>query len=127
MAPHPTARRRSLQRLLHGMCCTPTEGRQMTDSEVMARLRHELLNTMYNSYPTPLTKQYLMSECQTAFLTRDKDWYSDAVVEQLKVLGHAGLVRPMHGGYTLTERGRRDRQQAARFFSSNPPPPKDAA
>lgn len=97
----------------------------ISDSEVMARLRHELLNAMYNSFPAPRTIQQVESDCRVPFLTRDKSWYKDSVKEQLKILSHAGLVRPMHGGYTLTEKGRRDRQQAARFFNNNPP--QDAA
>lgn len=96
----------------------------MSDSQVMAQLRNELLNAMYNKHPVPCDKQYLLSECRVPFLTRDKDWYTDAVDEQLKVLQHAALIRPMHGGFVLTERGRQDRQQAARFFNN---PPKDAA
>lgn len=91
------------------------------ESQVMARLRHELLNSMYNTFPAPRTRQQLESDCRTPFLTRDKAWYQDAVREQIQVLINADLVRPMHGGYTLTEKGRRDRQQAARFFNSNPP------
>ena len=97
----------------------------ISDSEVMARLRHELLNAMYNSFPAPRTIQQVESDCRVPFLTRDKSWYKDSVKEQLKILSHAGLVRPMRGGYTLTEKGRCDRQQAARFFNNNPP--QDAA
>ena len=98
----------------------------MSDTHAMAVLRNELLNAMYNAFPQPLDRTQLTSECRTPFLCRDKAWYQDAVVEQLKILGNAGLVRPFHGGYTLTERGRQDRQQAARFFNDTPPP-KDAA
>ena len=97
----------------------------MSDSQVMAALRNELLTTMYNVFPRPLDRKTLASECRTRFLTRDKDWYQDAVTEQLKVLQQASLIRPSNGGYTLTERGRQDRQQAQRFLNNNPPP--DAA
>lgn len=92
----------------------------------MARLRHELLNTMYNKYPQPLDRQLLASECRAPFLSRDKDWYHHAVIEQLKILDNAGLIRPSHGGYTLSEKGRRDRQQVARFFNNNDTPPEAA-
>ena len=98
----------------------------MNESEVMARLRHELLNAMYNSYPQPLDRTRLASDCRTPFLTRDKDWYHHAVIEQLKILDNAGLVRPFHGGYTLTEKGRRDRQQVARFMNKAGTPPEAA-
>lgn len=97
----------------------------MSDTHAMAVLRNELLNAMYNRFPAPMDRVQLLSDCRVPFLCRDKQWYADAVTEQLKVLGNAGLIRPMHGGYTLTERGRQDRQQAARFFNNNPP--QDAA
>lgn len=97
----------------------------MSDTHAMATLRHELLNAMYNAFPQPLDRMQLASDCRTPFLCRDKLWYQDAVAEQIKVLANAGLVRPFHGGYTLTEKGRRDRQQAARFFNNHPP--QDAA
>lgn len=96
-----------------------------TDSQVMARLRHELLTAMYNKFPAPCNVLDLESECRIPFLTRDKAWYKDAVKDQIKILLAADLVRTMHGGYTLTEKGRRDRQQAARFFNNSTP--KDAA
>jgi predicted transcriptional regulator len=97
----------------------------MSDTHAMAALRSELLNAMSNSFPAPRSTSDLESDCRVPFLTRDKSWFKDAVQEQLKVLVNAGLVRTMHGGYTLTEKGRRDRQQAARFF--NKQPPQDAA
>jgi hypothetical protein len=97
----------------------------MSDTHAMAALRNELLNAMYHSFPQPLDREQLASECRTPFLCRDKVWYQDAVADQIKVLTNASLVRPFHGGYTLTERGRRDRQQAARFFNKTTPP--DAA
>jgi hypothetical protein len=97
----------------------------MTDTQVMATLRNELLNAMYATFPRPLDKRTLGEECRTRFLTRDKQWYTDALNEQVKVLEYSGLVRPSNGGYTLTERGRMDRQQAARFFPVTTPP--DAA
>jgi hypothetical protein len=95
------------------------------ESHVMATLRSELLNAMSNTFPAPRSALDLESDCRVPFLTRDKVWFKDAVREQIKVLVNADLVRPMHGGFTLTEKGRRDRQQAARFF--NKQPPQDAA
>lgn len=80
---------------------------------------------MYNAFPAPQDMAQLESDCQVPFLTRDRAWYKDAIKDQIKILLNADLVRTMHGGYTLTERGRRDRQQAARFFNNNPP--QDAA
>lgn len=92
------------------------------ESQVMARLRHELLTALYVSLPVPLTKDQLLVKCETPFLCRDKDWYHQAVADQLKVLATADLVRNLYGGFTLTEKGKRDRQQAARFFNNAPPP-----
>lgn len=80
---------------------------------------------MYNAFPAPQDMAQLESDCRVPFLTRDRAWYKDAIKDQIKILLNADLVRTMHGGYTLTERGRRDRQQAARFFNNNPP--QDAA
>jgi len=55
--------------------------------------------------------------------------FSDDIKDQLKLLQVSGLVRPISGGFTLTEAGRRDRQQAQRFQlkDSTPPPPPEAA
>lgn len=100
---------------------------QMPESQVMARLRHEILTVLYNIFPRTLTHPQLVSETRLPFLTRDKQWLQDAVKEQLQVLQQASLVRPSQGGYTLTDRGRRDRQQAARFLSKKINPPTDAA
>lgn len=93
----------------------------------MARVRHEVLTVLYHQFPRPLTYTDLVDAVKMPFLTRDKQWLQDAVKEQLQVLNHAALIRPTGGGYTLTERGRRDRQQAARFLSSKINPPQDAA
>jgi hypothetical protein len=99
----------------------------MTEAQVMTRLRHELLTAMYQVYPRPLSLDVLVVEVQLPFLTRDKAWLIAMVRAQLDVLNHAGLVRPASGGYLLTEKGRRDRQQAARFFPTGTTTPPDAA
>jgi hypothetical protein len=98
----------------------------MSDTHAMAQLRSDLLTAMYAKFPLPISRIALADTCRTRFLTRDKDWYEDAVNEQLKILQQASLVRPSNKSYTLTERGRQDRQQAQRFMTNNPPPP-DAA
>lgn len=100
---------------------------QLPESQVMARVRHEVLTVLYHQFPRPLTYPDLVNAVKMPFLTRDKQWLQDAVKEQLQVLNHAALIRPTGGGYTLTERGRRDRQQAARFLSNKISPPQDAA
>jgi len=91
---------------------------QLPESQVMARVRHEVLTVLYHQYPQALTMPDLVQAVRMPFLTRDKQWLQDTVKEQLQVLQHAALIRPASGGYTLTERGRRDRQQAARFLSN---------
>jgi len=92
----------------------------VNDSQAMATLRNELLNKISAVYPSPIDAKQLELKCRMPFLTRDKIWYHDAVLEQLKILHHARLIRPFHGGYTLTETGRRDRAMAARFTDPGP-------
>ena len=94
----------------------------LNESQVMAAMRNELLTVLYEQLPVNMTKEQLMIACQTPFLCRDKEWYKQSIDKQMKVLDHAGLVRPMCGGYTLTEKGKQDRQQAARFFGRKKPP-----
>jgi hypothetical protein len=76
-----------------------------------AKLRSDLLDWMYRTFPSPLKS------------------FDNDTKDQLRLLQLAGLVRPISGGFTLTEAGRRDRQQAQRFQlkDSTPPPPPEAA
>jgi hypothetical protein len=92
----------------------------------MAALRNEILGALYWSFPRALSRVELGDCCRIRFLTRDKVWFDDAVGEQLKVLLYAALIRPASKGYTLTEKGRQDRQQVARFNLNNNPPPEAA-
>lgn len=96
----------------------------MSDTHAMAVLRSELLTAMYHKFPQSMDRTALMEQCRTKFLTRDQTWFVDATNEQLRILQQANLVRTAAGGFTLTERGRQDRQQAARFLNQEP---KDAA
>ena len=93
----------------------------------MARLRHEVLTVLYQRFPVALSHYQLVEAVKMPFLTRDKQWLQDTVKEQLQVLNHAALIRPINGGFTLTERGRRDRQQAARFLTKTITTPEDAS
>lgn len=97
----------------------------MNESQVMARLRNELLSAMYQAVPMPLSFDQLQVAVELPFLTRDKAWLIAMIRAQLDVLNQAGLVRPTSGGYMLTDKGKRDRQQVARFFPTTTPP--DAA
>ena len=98
----------------------------MNESQVMARLRHELLTAMYEGMPMALSFEERQVEVELPFLTRDKEWLVSTMQVQLDVLNHAGLVRSTTNGYRLTEEGKRDRQQAARFFSATTTPPEAA-
>lgn len=99
------------------------------ESVVLARLRSDLLDAMWLRYPQALSLDQLETEVRTAYLTRETAWLSSAIREQLSILNSAGLVRPSSRGYMLTEAGRRDRQQAARFLgrTNNQPTPPEAA
>jgi hypothetical protein len=106
----------------------------------LARLRSDLLDTLYLKYPQALSLDQLAADVRVAYLTRllmrqatpdwkGTAWLAGAIREQLAVLNNAGLVRSSTKGYMLTEKGRRDRQQAARFLGTNnqPTPPPEAA
>ena len=96
---------------------------------VLARLRSDLLDTMWLVYPQALSLDQLESKVRIAYLTRPTSWLATSIREQLAILNHARLIRPSTKGHMLTEKGRRDRQQAARFLgpTNNPPPPPEAA
>jgi hypothetical protein len=96
---------------------------------VLARLRSDLLDAMWLVYPQALSLDQLESEVRGAYLTRPTSWLATAIREQLTILNQARLIRPSTKGYLLTEAGRRDRQQAARFLggTNNQPTPPEAA
>jgi hypothetical protein len=95
---------------------------------VLARLRSDLLDAMWLVYPQALSLDQLESEVRGAYLTRPTSWLTTAIREQLTILNQARLIRPSTKGYLLTEAGRRDRQQAARFMgTNNQPTPPEAA
>lgn len=99
----------------------------MNDTQLMAQVRHELLNTMFNGFPVSYSRPRLLSELRPVFGERDKAWLTDAINDQINVLDKAGLIRTASGGYTLTDRGRRDRQEAQRLFSKQIKSKKDNA
>jgi len=96
---------------------------------VLAQLRSDLLDTLWLKYPQVLSLNQLETEVRVAYLTRETAWLASAIREQLSILNNAGLVRPSTKGHVLTEAGRRDRQQAARFLgpANNQPTPPEAA
>ena len=96
---------------------------------VLARLRSDLLDAMWLIYPQALSLDQLESKVRIAYLTRPTSWLATSIREQLAILNQARLIRPSSKGYLLTEAGRRDRQQAARFLGTNnqPTPPPETA
>lgn len=95
---------------------------------VLARLRSDLLDAMWLVYPQALSLDQLESEVRGAYLTRPASWLATAIREQLTILNQARLIMPSTKGHLLTEAGRRDRQQAARFMgTNNQPTPPEAA
>jgi hypothetical protein len=95
---------------------------------VLAQLRSDLLDAMWLVYPQALSLDQLETAVRMAHLTRDTAWLTSAIKAQLSMLNQSALIRPSTKGYLLTERGRRDRQQAARFMgTNNQPMPPEAA
>jgi len=85
---------------------------------VLARLRSDLLDAMWLKYPLALSFDQLETAVRRQYLTRETAWLSGSIKAQLSMLNQSGLIRPSTKGYLLTERGRRDRQQAARFLGN---------
>jgi predicted transcriptional regulator len=81
------------------------------------------------SVPLALSLEQLEAAVHHAYLTREKSWLDSTIRAELSTLNQAELIRPCTKGYLLTEKGRRDRQQAARFLGTNeePTPPPEAA
>jgi len=95
---------------------------------VLAQLRSDLLDAMCRVYPQALSLDQLETAVRMAYLTRETAWLTGAIKAQLSMLNQSALIRPSTKGYLLTERGRRDRQQAARFMgTNNQPTPPEAA
>lgn len=90
----------------------------MNDLTLMALVRNEVLTALFSKYPIARTRALLVDEISSQFKGRTSEWLTDAVNEQLTVLRNAGLVRPLAGGFTLTERGRADRLAAKQHLKS---------
>jgi hypothetical protein len=99
------------------------------ESIVLAQLRSDLLDAMWLRYPLALSLDQLETAVREAYLTREAAWLTGTIRAELSTLNQAQLVRPCTKGYRLTEKGRRDRQQAARFLGSahHEPTPPEAA
>lgn len=95
---------------------------------VLAQLRSDLLDAMWLVYPQALSLGQLETAVRMAYMTRETAWLTGAIKAQLSMLNQSALIRPSTKGYLLTERGRRDRQQAAQFMgTNNQPTPPEAA
>jgi hypothetical protein len=97
------------------------------DSNALARLRSDLLDAMWSSFPTALSIGQLRSHALATRSIEDEITFDATLKAQLKILVASKLVRLSLAGYMLTDAGRRDRQQAARFLGSRHNPPPEAA
>ena len=97
------------------------------DSNALARLRSDLLDAMWISFPTALSIGQLRDHALATRSIEDEITFDATLKAQLQILVQSKLVRLSLAGYMLTDAGRRDRQQAARFLGSRYNPPPEAA
>ena len=97
------------------------------DSVALARLRSDLLDAMWLAFPGALSIGQLRSSALATRSIEDEITFDATLKAQLKILVVSKLVRLSLAGYMLTDAGRRDRQQAARFLGSRYNPPPEAA
>ena len=97
------------------------------DSNALARLRSDLLDAMWLAFPGALSIGQLKSHAAQTRAVDDEATFDATLKTQLKTLVQSKLVRLSLAGYMLTDAGRRDRQQAARFLGSRYNPPPEAA
>jgi len=99
----------------------------LSDSNALARIRSDLLDAMWSSFPTALSIGQLRSSALATRSIEDETTFDATLKAQLKILVASKLVRLSLAGYMLTDAGRRDRQQAARFLGNRHNPPPEAA
>jgi hypothetical protein len=99
----------------------------LSDSNALARLRSDLLDAMWLAFPGALSIGQLRTHALATRSIEDKITFDATLKAQLKILVASKLVRLSLAGYMLTDAGRRDRQQAARFLGSRHNPPPEAA
>lgn len=97
------------------------------DTNALARLRSDLLDAMWISFPTALSIGQLRNHALATRSIEDEITFDATLKAQLKILAQSKLVRITQAKYLLTDAGRRDRQQAARFLGSRYNPPPEAA
>jgi len=98
-----------------------------SDTNALARLRSDLLDAMWLSLPGALSIEKLRSNALATRSIEDEAAFDATLKAQLKILVRSKLVRTSLAGYMLTDTGRRDRQQAARFLGNRHNPPPEAA
>jgi hypothetical protein len=76
-----------------------------TEDVALARLRSDLLDTLWLKYPQALSLDQLEADVRVAYLTRETAWLTGAIREQLAVLNQAGLDQAQHQGAHV-DRGR---------------------
>jgi hypothetical protein len=96
----------------------------LSDTNALARFRSDLLDAMWLAYPGALSIAQLKDHALATRSIEDEATFDATFKAQLKILVASKLVRISLAGYMLSDAGRRDRQQAARFLGprSNPPP-----
>lgn len=98
-----------------------------SDSNALARLRSDLLDAMWLAFPGALSIGQLRNHALATRSIEDEAAFDATLKAQLKILAQSKLVRLSFAGYMLTDAGRRDRQQAARFLGNRRNPPPEAA
>jgi len=99
----------------------------MNEMRELALLRSHILDEAQAVFPMAVTRPALHKSLGPAFPHRTGTWLTDAINEQVRVLQQASLLRTAAGGWTLTERGRADRREVARFTNKDNTPPPEAA
>jgi len=106
---------------------SPRQPVTQPDSVALARLRSDLLDAMWSSFPTALSIGQLRAHALATRSVQDEITFNATLKAQLKALAQSKLVRITQAKYLLTDAGRRDRQQAARFLGNRHNPPPEAA
>jgi hypothetical protein len=76
-----------------------------TEDVALARLRSDLLDSLWLKYPQALSLDQLEADVRVAYLTRETAWLTGAIREQLAVLNHVRTRQAQHQGAHV-DRGR---------------------
>lgn len=89
----------------------------------LAMIRHWILQALFLTDPTPLPVKTLERTVHQHIKIWHADLVAEVVADQSLVLERANLVRKRQGAWALTDKGRADRREVARFIA----PPDGAA